>query len=143
MKLPGMTLKRPHETFVHTDDDLFMLWRDLMGAGGFARRSLWMIFFYRDGELAPAITPIDDIPGEPDPAVIGSLARVVEGVVADLPGSVAFLLSRPGPEAMSEEDRRWARALRDTVDPALSPWPVHLATHDRVQVFAPDDLIAA
>src|SRR3954447_9069183 len=47
-----------------------------------------------------------------------------------------------GPAGMTDADRRWARALLAGFR-GLTRWPVHLATRDRVQVFAPDDLIAA
>ncbi len=135
-----MTLRRPEETFVHDDTELFDLWCALMGPGGFARRSLWMIFVHADGNLAPVVSPIDDVPLVPDARLLRNLATVVAEVVADF-GTAAFLLSRPGTLPMTESDRRWARALRAAVDPAVSPWPVHLATRDRVQVFAPDDLV--
>jgi hypothetical protein len=42
---------------------------------------------------------------------------------------------------MTERDRRWARALRAAFA-GLTAWPLHLATPDNVQVFAPDDLLA-
>lgn len=35
------------------------------------------------------------------------------------------------------------RALRAALPAAALRWPLHLATYERVQVFAPDDLIAA
>jgi hypothetical protein len=138
-----VTLKPPHETFVHTTDDLFQLWQDLMGPGGFAYRGLWMIFLRPDGELNPVVAPLEGVPVEPDHAAIAALANIVAEVLSDEPGSVAFLLSRPGPSQMLDEDRRWARALRDALGPELARWPVHLATSGRIHVFAPDDLLVA
>jgi hypothetical protein len=138
-----VTLKQPHETYVHTDDDLFRLWQDMMGPGGFGHRSLWLIFIYADGQLSPVVAPIDDIPAAPDPVALGVLAHVIADILTDEPGTVAFLLSRPGTGQMLAGDRRWARAIREAVDPTVAPWPVHLATYERLQVFAPDDLIAA
>jgi hypothetical protein len=138
-----MTLKRPEETFVRTTGELSELWRDLMGADGFDFRSLWVIFLATSGELCPTVMPIDDLPDEPDETFLRNLADIARGIQADGLGSVAFLLSRPGPAEMLESDRRWARELARALGDELRTWPVHLATHGRVQVFAPDDLIAA
>lgn len=137
-----MTLKPPDQTFVRTTAELTELWRDLMGPGGFGRRSLWMIFFDEDGRIAPVVSPIDDIPLEPD-EMIANLGRIVASVLTDPPGTAAFLLSRPGERTMTPSDCRWAKALRHTLDPRLAPWPTHLATYDSVRMFTPDDLIAA
>jgi hypothetical protein len=38
---------------------------------------------------------------------------------------------------MTADDRAWARALM----PITPAWPIHLATTDRMQVFAADDLL--
>jgi hypothetical protein len=128
---------------VRTSADLFALWQRLMGHGGFGRSSIWVVFLDADGVVQPVIMPIDDIPPEPDGVAVRNLARVVADVFDDGTGaSVALLLSRPGPAGMTDADRRWARALLDGFR-GLTRWPVHLATRDRVQVFAPDDLIAA
>lgn len=136
-----MTLKPPHETFVRTDAELMELWRDLMGAGGFDLRSLWMIFIADTSELQPVVMPFEHLPDEPTPVQLDGFAQVVRGLAADGAGSAALLLSRPGPAQMTESDRRWARGLRAILGPALCRWPIHLATHGRVQVFAPDDLV--
>lgn len=138
-----MSLKPPDQTIVRSAPELTELWRDMMGPGGFARRSLWMIFLDEDGRLSPVVTPIDDLPLEPVALFVRNLAKIVAGVLDDPPGTVAFLLSRPGERAMSDSDCRWARALHDTVAPHLSPWPMHLATYETVRMFTPDDLIAA
>lgn len=128
---------------VRTPADLHALWRRLMGSGGFGCASIWVAFLAADGVVQPVLMPVDDIPSEPDHGAVRNLARVVADVVDDGTGaSVALLLSRGGPSGMTDADRRWARALVEGFR-GLTRWPVHLATTDRVQVFAPDDLIAA
>ena len=127
----------PHDAIVRTSADLFSLWQSLMGEGGFGRRTLWLVFMYDDGQVSPVIVPIQDIPARPD-ALVANLGAVIAGLRDDGVNSVAMLLSRPGPRAMTDADRAWARTLTP-----LTPWPVHLATADDLQVFAPDDLIAA
>jgi hypothetical protein len=133
-------MTRPQDMTVRTDTELLALWQRLMGSGGFGRRSLWMVFLDGDDRPQPVVAPIDDIPEQPDRRLLDALASVIEGLKAD--GGVAavvLLLSRPGPQDMTSADRDWARALAP-----LSPGrPIHLATADRVQVFAPDDLLAA
>src|SRR3954454_6717946 len=128
---------------IRTATDLQVVWQRLMGEDGFGRRSLWLVFLDKHSRLRPPIMPIDDLPVLPDGRVVATLARAFTGLhsAGDFT-SMALLLSRPGPPEMTDADRSWARALRDAFA-ALSPWPVHLATRGRVQVFAPDDLIAA
>lgn len=127
------------ETYVTDNTALYELWKQLMGPGGFARRSIWMVCFYPDGRAIPEIQAFDEIPLLPDPAAAEGLETIVTGVLEAGVGSVAFLLSRPGSPAMSEGDRRWARALQRPC--ALGGWPLHLATYDTVRVFSADDLV--
>jgi len=129
------TPQRPYET-IADPAALNAFWRDLMGPGGFAQRTLWLILLDEDDRVLPEIIPIDGIPSRPD-----VLADRLGDLLASLIGSgsaasAALLLSRPGPARMNDDDRCWARALV-----RHSPrWPVHLATADRIQVFSPDDL---
>jgi hypothetical protein len=124
-----------------SNDDLFRLWQHLMGEGGFGRRSLWLIFLEKDGRPHEVIMPIDDIPLSPQPAMVANLVHIVDqlcerdGVV-----SAPMLLSRPGSSAMTESDRSWAKCLRSALGERYQ-WPIHLATEDHLQVFAPDDLV--
>lgn len=56
--------------------------------------------------------------------------------------SVALLLSRPGPAAVTAADRTWAVGLTQAAGRAAIPLePLHLATDEAVRVIAPDDLI--
>ena len=119
------------------------MWRGLMGPGGFGRSTIWLVFFDAEFRTQSVIVPIEGVPAEPDPVSVRNLVSVVRDLVdgADV-ASVAMLLSRPGPRSMTDADRHWARALRAELG-ELAVWPMHLATRDSVQIFAPDDLIAA
>lgn len=115
-----------------------------MGGGDFGRRSLWLIFLDEEGRQSDLIVPIDDIPMLPDArdvqAIVDLVTRVREEVgVADVP----MLISRPGPSGMTEGDRLWAAALTGALRDLHPRWPIHLATRDRLQVFAADDLLGA
>lgn len=109
---------------VTTAQDLATFWSALMGEGGFDRRTLWLVFLDDDGRPVPAVVPIDDIPQDPSPADITSFGHFFEHL--DSYGTPVLLLSRPGPGAVQEQDRRWARALA----PFVRQWPVHLATEN-------------
>ena len=134
----------PPFTPIRTTADLLSAWRGLMGPGGFGTASIWMIFLDDDDRLLPTVQAIDDRPAEPEEHVVRNLTGVLGDLIdgGDV-ASVALLLSRPGPPGMTEADRRWARALHAALTGPLARWPLHLATRNRVQVFAPDDLIAA
>lgn len=132
------------QAVVRTEADLHALWRRLMGSGGFSRRSLWMIFLDAGGRTEPLVIPIDDLPDEPHQGFLDGLRQVVAGLIGDaVTASVPMLLSRPGDGFMTDQDRRWARALRASLGPELGRSPLHLATRDQVRVFAPDDLVSA
>lgn len=129
------------QTPILTDDDLFRLWQRLMGPGGFARRSLWLVFLEEDGCPAKVVVPIDDIPLAPDRKMMDSLVHIVDRLCCDSGvASVPMLLSRPGSSVMTESDREWARALTWAMAQRRR-WPLHLATEDHLQVIAPDDLL--
>ncbi len=138
-RLAGM--KKPLETVIRSDGDLAELWSSLMGSGEVELRSLWLILLDSAGRVLPTIVPIDDVPGRPERRLMHGLGQIVSQLSHDLEASVAFVLSRPGPARVTADDRHWAQALRAL--PGGRRWPVHLATADRIQVFAPDDLISA
>jgi hypothetical protein len=131
--------RTPHDTLIRNDDDLETLWRNLMGDGGFSRRSVWLLFLDADGRPSPVLVPIDDIPRRPVPLFLDNLRFIVQEIVKTHDtASVAMLLSRPGHTTMTKDDCKWARALHQ-----ISPtWPIFLAVADTVRMFAPDDLIA-
>lgn len=124
--------------------DLYALWQQLMGRGGFGQRTLWLLFLDDDDRPVKVIVPIDDIPAEPDPEMLGGLDVWLDHA-RDRYGAATTpaLLSRPGQHAMTDADRRWAVQIRRRLVRHVGAWPVHLATCNRIQVFAPDDLIAA
>jgi hypothetical protein len=139
-----MTRTPPFSATIHNNADLAALWAQLMGSGRFGKRSIWLVFLDRADRTLPAVIPIDDIPAEPNERMSRNLASLAYGVIADgEAASVVLLLSRPGPSSMTAQDRRWAQALRSALGGQLGRWPIHLATTDRIQTFAPDDLIAA
>jgi hypothetical protein len=130
----------PHT--IHTQADLETLWTGLMGDLGFSRTSLWLLFLEADGTVVKGLTAIDDLPTRPTDAVenlTGLLSQVVPPS-----GSVAFLLTRPGPDsALTPMERAWTRALQIVSrNVGTSVWPVHRANDEALHVCSPDELAA-
>lgn len=129
------------ENPIHTDDDLFRLWQQLMGEGGFGRRSLWLVFLELDRCPAKVIVPIDDVPELPDQESVDRVVWLADQICERQGLATApMCLSRPGSSRMTGSDREWAKAVRGAAG-ERHPWPLHLATKDHLQVFAPDDLL--
>lgn len=129
---------------IRSQDDLHQHWRALMGPLGFSKRTLWITFLDSDAMMTPLITQVEDAPRFPDRRMLDSLMCMVEGVLEQevTAGSLALLLSRPGPEAFTESDLAWAQGLFEAAGRNSVPLePLHLATDEDLRVFAPDDLV--
>lgn len=115
-----------------------------MGPGGFAGHTIWLLVIREDRPL-PQITEITDSQTPPDGAGLDGFADLLSRLSGSLgPDDVrfAFLRSRPGADQVSEDDRRWARALYDACRRAdVRCEMVHLATRDRVRPLPPDELV--
>lgn len=139
------TADRP--TPIHGADDLLRHWQALMAPLGFARRTLWYGFIDPAGHFAPVVQRLDHLPAEPHDRLMFNLMAVCGRLLASVDhirDSVAFLLSRPGDDAVTWSDEAWARALRDAARHAgLSLQPIHLATDQSVRALDPGQLVAA
>ncbi len=127
---------------VHTQADLESFWRRLMGDLGFSRTTLWLVMLDDAGKVLPTIVPIDDIPSRPTDAI----ERLTELLSHLVPpgGSVAFLLTRPGPDGpITLPERAWTRALGIVSgNVGARTWPVHRANDQALRACTPDDLAA-
>jgi hypothetical protein len=124
--------------------ELQALWQRLMGRGRFGKRTLWLLFLDESDRPIKLIVPIEGIPVEPDVAALDGIGRMLDAVHDERrSGTVPMLLSRPGAGAMTGSDRRWAAEITRRLSRNLGPWPIHLATCNRIRVFAPDDLVPA
>ena len=129
---------------IRTERDLFERWEELMGGGGFGRRSLWLIFLDDGGQQSDLIVPIDDIPMLPDTREVAAIADLVARIREEIGVvEVPMLISRPGSSEMTEGDRRWAMTLTEALRDQHPRWPIHLATRDHVQAFTADDLLGS
>lgn len=130
---------------IRTQLDLHEHWRALMGALGFSKRTLWLMFVSPDGRVDGPITQIDLVPVRPSQRLLDQLLLTCAEILRhDLPRgtTVAFLRSRPGSGEVGEEDVAWAAGLLAAADAAGVPCrPVHMANDDRVAVVAADELL--
>ncbi|MGI8576946.1 MAG: hypothetical protein ACR2KG_03315 [Nocardioidaceae bacterium] len=138
-------LRRPGDTRpLRTQHDLYQHWRSLMGRLGFSHPSLWILFIAADRKVTSILTQIEDLAACPDAELLVHLMRLSGRLLRSdvFGGSVAFLVSRPGPAQVTESDRAWACGLIEAAaDADVRIEPVHLANNEDLRVFAPDDLI--
>lgn len=120
---------------VRTGTELTARWRQLLEPLRFDQRSLWLGWWTACGRQEPILMPIDELPAEPDPAMIqnlwGVLTQALDEVTPD--GHVGMVLTRPGPPGPTVGDQQWATALADTApsDPPIS-WSLHVAAADEL-----------
>lgn len=124
---------------VHTEADLAVAWRALMGQLGFPDRRLWLLFLDSGGRPLGPLLSIDNLPDGPYDLSVDDLVTICREIL-DGPGgggSVAFLLTRPGRDDWHVGDRAWARYLSASAHRIGGRvWPVHRA-NDRVLAVVP------
>jgi hypothetical protein len=102
-------------TPVHTDSDVLYRVEQLIGVTYRFRQSLWL--FFLDGNQAPlpVIVPVEDVPDDPDPELVGNFCWIIAEVLAgyDPEGSAVLTLTRPGRAVPGRGDRIWHDRLRD------------------------------
>jgi hypothetical protein len=129
---------------IRNAEDLCLHWRALMGPLGFGQPRLWIAFIQTDDMMSPQLTQIEEIPRWADAKICQPLLELCQHIVGcnGAGGSVAFLLTRPGRNAIDDADRSWARGLTAAAEQfGVSMWPVHFANDVELRVFAPDDLL--
>lgn len=137
-------LRRPTELpAVRHPRDLYDRWRTLITPLGFSRRTMWFAILDADGVMSPQLTQIDDLPAQVGLSECLPLLEMIDMIVsAVMPtGSAALLYTRPGRDAMNDDDRSWGRSLTAAAETvSVSLWPVHFANDRELKVFAPDEL---
>ena len=104
------------------------------------RRTLWFVMLDRERRPLPVIVPVDHVPDEPDPLLVGNLGQAWQEILQDEPGaSVLLMLERPGPAAGSFDDLAWRAALHTAAaGHGLTLAAFFLATADGVRPLTPD-----
>lgn len=135
-------MDEPYRPSVRTQAALEVVWRHLMGPGGFDRRSIWLLRVDADHRPIPVVTEITDCEDRPGPELVRQLGDLLRGLDDDDPGgSFAFLLSRPG-AGIGEDDRVWARCLLEAgTAGGVRLEMLHLATDAGTVPLPPDELV--
>lgn len=122
---------------VHSPDDLRERWLALMSPLGFGDRTLWMAFLGADRRMEKVLTPL--------PASTRRDRERAAGVIAELSASdwlgagttVAFLLTRPGEDGISVDDRQWAALVSDAAAAHQVPLEPFFRANDVALVRVP------
>jgi hypothetical protein len=129
-----MTNPLPNDDPILSDRAARALWTSLLPYLEPRPRSLYMIFLDLNGRPLKQLTPIDDLPLEPDPEFVEALARVVDGVTQGGPATYVLLaLSRSGDDTVDDGDRAWAALLSEHLHDWMARHPVVLATASHVR----------
>jgi hypothetical protein len=78
-------------------------------------RSLVLFFLDGDARTLPVVVPVDDLPEDPEPAVIGNLCWILSQVLGEQEpeASVVIMLTRPGAAEPDRGDLIWRDRMSD------------------------------
>ncbi|MDF9717751.1 hypothetical protein INN71_17625 [Nocardioides sp. ChNu-153] len=130
---------------MRTQGDLERAWTRLMSPSGFSAAALWIGFVDAETDvLLEQLVEVSDLPARMDPDDVESVAVLLRHLDATVLGGshrFAFLVARPGPDVVTDQDRAHARGLLDACARAgTSHEVVHLATDSRVRPVPLDDV---
>jgi hypothetical protein len=107
--------------------------------GRAVRRQLWLLFLDEHDLQLPVIMPIDDLPVSPPDGAKLPIAAIAQEVGAR---SVVVVLERYGDDTLTENDKEWARHLRESCAATSVRLRAILLSHRRgVRWVAVDDLL--
>ena len=97
-------------------DQLRDRWRALLGPLGFSEQTLWFAFVDTHGRIVPALNQLP-LPAVPDGDLMERLMeRLADIIDAQSSVRVAFLMTRPGADAITPTDLEWTRLLTDAAE---------------------------
>lgn len=124
---------------IRNQQDLLDAWRHLIRPLGFRGRSVWMMWIAADARPLPQLIEITEDGGVDVDELRDGMTRLLQHLDQDL--RVAFLLSRPGQDGVTEDDRARARAMYDATRAAgLGVEIVHLATDADISPIPLDEI---
>ncbi|MCW2759218.1 MAG: hypothetical protein JWO46_2964 [Nocardioidaceae bacterium] len=140
-----MTRRDLDDIMIRSQSDLHEMWEVLMQPLGFGRRSVWLTLIGPDGRPARFLLEIAESDGMPSARDVRNLYVMLQKVLEETGAgfSAALLITRPGFDLLSEDDRQLARVLVEGARTAGVPiQPIHVANDRSVLAMAPDDLAA-
>jgi hypothetical protein len=130
---------------ISTQADLQHMWELLMRPLGWRELSVWLTFLGHDRRPTRLLVEVAESDGLPSPRDVESLYAVLAQVLAQEPdaASVALLITRPGRDGLTADDRALAaRLVRGARRAGVPLEPLHVATDVAIWAVAPDDLAA-
>ena len=105
----------PLDDPLHTDGDILRRIGQLIPPESREWRSLVLFFLDRDARTLPVVVPVDDVPEDPEPAVIENLCWILSQVLGEQEpdASVVIMLTRPGAAEPDSADLIWHKRLSD------------------------------
>jgi hypothetical protein len=130
---------------IRSQSDLQRMWELLMQPLGFRATSVWVTFVGADQRPTRFLVEIAESEQLPEPQLVANLFDALEQIGAEEGEgtSVAFLVTRPGRDAVNAFDRELSgRLLAGARASTLHCHPVHVANDVAVWAVTPDDLAA-
>jgi hypothetical protein len=100
---------------LRTDAEILDRVGQLIGPSAREWRSLVLFFLDADSRTLPVLVPIDDVPEDPEPAVIENLCWILSQVLGEQEpdASVVIMLTRPGVAEPDSTDLTWRDRMSD------------------------------
>jgi hypothetical protein len=115
MDIPPPPRYSPLDDPLRTNDEILARIGQLVLPESREWRSLVVFFLDGDARTLPVVVPIDDVPEDPEPAVIENLCWILSQVLGEQEpdASVVIMLTRPGPVEPDGTDLIWRDRLGD------------------------------
>jgi hypothetical protein len=123
---------------LRTDAEILALIGQMIQPEARERRSLVLFFLDHDDKTIPVVVPVDDVPEDPEPAVVENLCWILSQVMGEHAprGSVVIMLTRPGLAEPDGTDLIWHdRLLGAAVGQGVRIRLMCLATPDGVRAL--------
>jgi hypothetical protein len=103
----------PLDDPLRTDEEILARIGQLIPPESRQWRSLVLFFLDGDSRTLPVVVPIDDVPEDPDPAVVKNLCWILSQVLGEQEpdASVVIMLTRPGAPEPECTDLVWRDRL--------------------------------
>jgi hypothetical protein len=100
---------------IRTDAEVLHRIGQLIDPAARMQQGLWLFFLDRHARQMPVVVPIDDVPDDPEPELVGNLCWIIAEVLGDAEpeGSVVIALTRAGVAQAEGADLRWHEHLLD------------------------------
>lgn len=125
----------PLDDPLRTDEDILRQVGRLIPPQSRDWRSMVLFFLDGDSRTLPVVIPVDDMPEDPEPALIENLCWILAQVLGEQgpDASVVIMLTRPGAGEPDSADLTWRDRLGDAAArQGVTVRMICLATPDRL-----------